>query len=183
MKGHPTRVLRDEHTQILSVSGALSTLLDEAPDRLDYGRIEKCISFIRLFADACHHGKEEGLLFHALVEQGLPQGTGPIAVMLHEHRLGRQFVASMDGAIDGARSGNLDARTRLVEAGRGYIDLIRGHILKEDNILFNVADQMVDGPACAALCEAYDGTCDHTFEGNTKEQLEALGREIIGVEG
>jgi len=178
MERDPTRVLRDEHDRIIEVADVLRTLLLEGPDRMDYDRIEKCIAFIRLFADACHHGKEEGLLFPALVDQGLPQDGGPIAVMLHEHRLGREFVADMARALDGARAGNANDETRLVNAGRGYVDLIHAHILKEDNILFHMADQMIEGPACAALCEAYDGTCDHQFEGNTKEELEALGREI-----
>lgn len=182
MEGHPTRVLRDEHERIIEVADVLATLLPTDGDRLDYDRIEECIAFIRLFADACHHGKEEGLLFPALVEQGLPHDSGPIAVMLHEHRLGRAFVSDMDRAMGGARAGNAEDRTRLVNAGHGYVDLIRSHILKEDNILFHMADQMVGGPACAALCEAYDGTCDHQFEGNTKEELEALGRKIIGTQ-
>lgn len=180
MEEHPTQVLRDEHQWILGVADALSGLLDEHVDRFDYDRIDKCIQFIRLFADACHHGKEEDHLFTALGEQGMPSDRGPIAVMLHEHRLGRERVSAMVAAMPGAREGSSSDRGRLIQAGRGYVDLIRDHILKEDNVLFNMADQVIAGPACARLCAAYDGTCDHTFEGQTKEQLEALGREIIG---
>jgi len=177
---HPTQVLRDEHRSILRVSDVLEWLLAEAVERLDYDRIEKCVSFVRLFADACHHGKEEDLLFPALEEQGMSRDHGPIAVMLHEHRIGRAHAATMAEALEPARAGDVEARTRLVAAGRDYIDLIRHHILKEDNVLFDMADDMVEGPACARLCAAYDGTCDHHFDGQTKDDLEALGREIVG---
>ena len=176
---HPTRVLREEHQRILEVADALEAVLDGDPGGLDFDRLEKCIRFIRLFADACHHGKEEDLLFPALQEQGLPRDSGPIAVMLHEHRLGRRFASTMADNVEGARQGDGDAWSRLERAGRDYVGLIRGHILKEDNVLFGMADQLVAGPACARLCAAYDGTEGDTFGGCTKAELEALGREIV----
>jgi hemerythrin-like domain-containing protein len=183
---HPTRVLRDEHRQILQVADALEWFLDPAAqggaeDDLDFDRIGLCIRFIRLFADACHHGKEEDLLFPALIDEGLPRDSGPIAVMLHEHRLGREFAVTMADAIDDARAGDDQARRRLVSAGLDYVGLIRGHILKEDNVLFNMADQLVAGPACTRLCEAYEGTQGRSFDGCSKAQLEELGREILSA--
>lgn len=176
---HPTRVLRDEHEWILKVAGALDGLLDSGPEPCDFDRVASCIRFIRLFADACHHGKEEDLLFPELVGQGMSRESGPIAVMLHEHRLGREYVAAMAGALEGAREGDEGQRAQLVDAGRSYIDLIQAHIDKEDHVLFHMADQMMTGEACDRLCAAYDGTCDHTFDGCTKAQLEVLGREIM----
>jgi hemerythrin-like domain-containing protein len=201
---HPTRVLREEHQRILAVADVLEGLLDQATGgdealgteeataadgsptssaaagSADYDRIGKCIRFIRLFADACHHGKEEDLLFPALQDEGLPGDSGPIAVMLHEHRLGRRFASTMADNVDEARSGDADAWKRLERAGRDYVGLIRGHILKEDNVLFDMADQMVTGPACTMLCRAYDETGEHTFDGCTKAELEELGRELVG---
>jgi hemerythrin-like domain-containing protein len=178
-ESHPTRVLREEHQWILAVSDALESLLSAEP-ALDYEAVEQCVTFIRLFADACHHGKEEDLLFPALEACGLPHHAGPIAVMLHEHRLGREAVAIMREALPQARQGNAEARARLVGAGRGYIELIRNHIGKENHVLFDMADSMVLGERRTRLCAAYDGTCHHTFEECTKAQLEALGRDIIG---
>jgi hemerythrin-like domain-containing protein len=178
-ESHPTQVLRDEHQWILAVAEALEGFLGAPPDAMDFDAVEKCVTFIRLFADACHHGKEEDLLFPVLEERGMARDSGPIAVMLHEHRLGREAAAAMRNALPGAREGDESDRLRLVHAGRGYIDLIRGHIGKEDHVLFNMADQLVSGEARVRLCAAYDGTCSHEFEGCTKIELEALGREIV----
>jgi hemerythrin-like domain-containing protein len=176
---HPTRVLREEHGWILRVADVLEGLLALDHEATDYDAIGKCVTFFRLFADACHHGKEEGMLFPALEACGLPGDSGPIAVMLYEHRLGREAVAAKGSAHPQAREGDPGARARLLDAGRAYVDLIRAHIGKEDHVLFDMADEMVCGEARTGLCAAYDGTCAHTFEGCTKAQLEDLGREIL----
>ena len=184
-----TAVLREEHQRILAVVDVLEDLFaaehketrDGSTATLDLDTIEKCVRFFRLFADACHHGKEEDLLFPELESRGMPHDTGPIAVMLYEHRVGRQHVAAMAASLEGARAGDPEQRARLLAAGRGYIDLIRGHILKEDNVLFEMADQMVDPPACMALCAAYAKVEGRQFEGCSKVQLEALAEEITGL--
>ena len=175
-----TKGLRDEHQWILKVSGALEVILDREPDHgLDFDAIEDCVSFIRLFADACHHGQEEDLLFPELEARGMPRDAGPLAVMLKEHEMGRAYVGHMVKAFPEAREGDPDARKILVNSGRGYIQLIRDHILKEDNVLFNLADQPVTGAACDQLCEAYGVVCQRRFEGRSKEELEALGGQLV----
>lgn len=177
-----TALLREEHRLILRVAAALERLLDivdaGAPD---WTALERTVEFLRLFADLCHHGKEEDLLFTELEAQGMPRDTGPIAVMLHEHREGRALVGAMSGVLERARQGDEAALARLVDAGRGYVDLIRGHIRKEDDVLFGIADRIVVGPACRRLCDAYTEACRSRFEGATKARLEALGEEIVAA--
>jgi hemerythrin-like domain-containing protein len=174
-----TSRLREEHRLILRVADAMQALLADAGDgSWDFDTLGDCVTFIRLFADACHHGKEEDLLFPELERAGMSRTHGPIAVMLEEHRQGRMYAGYMADALDGARAGDEEARVRLSNAGRGYVDLIRGHIFKEDHVLFQLADQAVPGPACRALCGAYDGVCGRHFEGRTKRELEELAASI-----
>lgn len=174
-----TSRLRDEHQHILEVAGALAVLVRAAEEgRWDVDAFADCVTFIRLFADACHHGKEEDLLFPELEAAGLPRDQGPIAVMLEEHRQGRAYARHMAGALEGARAGDPEAQATLRTAATGYVNLIRGHILKEDHMLFQMADQAVRGPACRSLCTAYGAVCARRFEGHTKEELQALGLKI-----
>ena len=67
----------------------------------------------------------------------------------------------------GARAGDDCSRRRTAGGGPGFIDLIRGHVYKENNILFNMADQLITGPACSTLCGAYGVACQRRFEGRT----------------
>jgi len=177
----PTEILRDEHNLILKVANHLAGMLAAEKDGvpLDYDTVEKCITFFRLFADACHHSKEEDLLFPGLEAEGMPQDSGPIAVMLYEHEAGRVYVRSMAAAIEGARADDDVAGDQLRDAAYGFITLITAHIGKENNILFNMADGMITGSACETLCARYDETCSRRFEGQSKEDLEALAAEIV----
>ena len=172
-----TGMLRDEHQLILGVVDVLDEALSKSD--LDFDVIDRCISFFRLFADACHHGKEEDLLFPELIEQGLPGDAGPIAVMLAEHVQGRIFIRGMAEASDDARAGDETAATSLRDNANDYIDLIRTHIGKEDNILFEMADGMVVGEACRVLCDRYDVVCQRSFEGKTKDDLEAIAASLM----
>jgi hemerythrin-like domain-containing protein len=176
-------MLRDEHEVILSVLDVLDRLLardDLAAVSTELGR---CVEFFRLYADACHHGKEEDLLFDALVQRGFSRESGPVAVMLEEHRRGRGHVRGMADAHARMTAGDEAAQAELRREGRGYLDLMRGHILKENHALFDMADQSIDEPACRRLCDAYDVACSGRFDGRSREELERLARALDAETG
>ena len=176
----PTRILRDQHQNILKIADILEEVLAHEPEpgAFDYDSIADCVSFIRLYADALHHGKEEDLLFPELESLGMSRDMGPIAVMLYEHQQGRAYARQMADSLAPARDGDEQALEVLQSGARGYIDLIRGHILKEDRILFEMADQAVRGSACERLCGGYGAVCARRFEGHSKDELQALAGRI-----
>ncbi len=176
----PTGVLRNEHQLILRVAAVLESIVGtrERGAAIDFESLEDCITFIRLYADACHHGKEEDLLFVELESFGLQRDSGPIAVMLFEHEQGRALVREMTAHFDPAKAGEPESLVRLQRAALEYVELIRMHILKEDNMLFAMADTTLQGPACRQLCDAYGVVCQRKFEGCTKAQLETLAEEL-----
>jgi hemerythrin-like domain-containing protein len=175
----PTAGLRAEHRVILRVVAVLERILDRHPaGTMPLDDVQECVTFFRLFADVCHHGKEEDLLFAALEEHGLDGGTGPIAVMREEHQAGRSFVAAMADALAGLRTASPEANGRLRWAADAYITLIRRHISREDDGLFELADQVIDAEACNRLCAAYDTVCSRRFEGRSLAALEQSAEEL-----
>ena len=145
----PTDVLRDEHRVIL----AALTTLDAAAGRLAAGRAlpegwwERIIAWLRAFADKNHHAKEEASLFPALVKAGVPAEGGPIAVMLEEHREGRALILTMATAPAPA------ARAR---AAQDYVRLLRDHIAKENDILWPLAEAVLDERARQAVAREFE---------------------------
>lgn len=176
-----TSMLREEHQLILGVVRELGVMLatDRNGDPLDYDRVARCIAFFRLFVDACHHGEEEDLLFPALEAEGIPSDTGPIAMLLDEHVQGRALVGTMATTLEDARQGDGRAGDELRDAADAYVALLLAHIEKEDDGLFELADGVIVGPGCRDLCAGYDEVCARRFDGQTKEDLERLAREIL----
>lgn len=95
------------------------------------------LEFLKTFADRCHHGKEEKILFPKLSELGIPVEGGPLGVMVHEHEEGRLLIRNMERALDEKHPSDF-----ALFAGR-YIQLLRDHIAKEDNILFAKAEDVL----------------------------------------
>ena len=139
----PTDVLREEHRVILS---ALE-LLERAAGRdvLDRWWTE-ALAWLRAFADRNHHAKEEAALFPAMVKAGAPAEHGPIPVMLEEHVEGRRLVEAM----------RTSAAAERARACRDYVALLRAHIDKENEIVFPLAEAVLDVHAQAALQREFE---------------------------
>ncbi|MDP2857785.1 MAG: hemerythrin domain-containing protein [Bacillota bacterium] len=140
-----TEVLKTEHRAIERMLAVLET----AAQRLEQGQrvrpdmLREAVDFVRNFADRCHHSKEEENLFPRLEARGVPREGGPIAVMLSEHEQGRAHVGAMAGAIDAYEGGDESAALTIAENARAYVELLREHIMKEDNVLFARADRVL----------------------------------------
>lgn len=175
----PIEVLMNEHRRIERALDALSAYA--AAVASGGGRPEdlgRFVEFIRLFADRHHHGKEEDLLFVELVAQGFSRESGPVAVMLHEHDEGRGYVRTMAEAAE-ADAWDEATRGRVAEAAGSYVALLRQHIMKEDQVLYVMAQRRL-GPEqqrrLAERVEAYER--EHAGE---RERLEALGAELAAA--
>jgi len=138
-------ILMEEHRVIERVLAALRA----AAERLEQGQgvdpsfFIDAVDFIRGFADGCHHQKEEGVLFPALTEAGMPTSEGPIAVMLADHAQARQYTRDLLEAAERMRAGEDGAAVEVVRHVQDYTALLAEHISKEDNMLFPMADQVI----------------------------------------
>ena len=78
--------LRHEHDAILSALDTLDRVEVEArQSTVAAGDISGFIGFLKEFVDKCHHGKEEGMLFPALVKAGASEWEASVPVLLSEH--------------------------------------------------------------------------------------------------
>lgn len=153
-----TQVLMSEHRVIERVIASLETQADKlaGAQTVRPGFFSDAADFIKGFADGCHHRKEEGVLFEAMVGAGLPKQTGPIAVMLTEHEQGRTFTRGMRAAAERLAAGDASAARDVVANAHGYAALLRQHIQKEDGILFPLADQVIPAGQHADVIEGFE---------------------------
>ena len=131
--------LRREHELIKTALNLLEKIASGIVQKVnpDVKDLTELINFVIVFADKCHHGKEEDLYFPSLEEAGIPNHGGPIGVMLAEHDQGRKYIREMKENISGQNS---DFKV-FADAAFAYVALMRNHIEKENNILFMMGDR------------------------------------------
>jgi len=168
--------LRNEHEGILHGL----TILERMAKRLENGKevdrkdLSDMIDFLRLFADRCHHGKEEGYLFPEMVKNGITNEGGPIAQMLAEHAEGRKLVDAMASAISGEwGEARVDA-ARFALNAHAYCAHLRTHINKENNILFPLGDRRIPTETQAELLELFEHHEKTAMGAGTHEKLHGI---------
>src|ERR1035437_4392271 len=90
----PIALLSKEHRLIERVLDALTDYADQVERGADVSAddLARFVTWIRGYADASHHGKEEDVLFVRMVAAGMPGDDGPIGLMLEQHEEGRRLV-------------------------------------------------------------------------------------------
>ncbi len=168
--GKATQDLRKEHDAILYVLQLLDQMMQSEGRDLEtlrryYGEV---LYFLKLFADKCHHGKEEIYLFEALVKKGIPNEGGPVGVMLQEHAQGRDYISQMNQSLDNQDLSGFN--TAAVQ----YRDLLRQHIEKENKVLFMMADKVLDEQAQDLLFEKFEEYEENVMGHNIHEKLHSM---------
>ncbi len=153
-----TEILMEEHEVILRV---IAVLERAAANLAEGGDIQPVFfidaaDFIKGFADGCHHVKEEQVLFKTMNQYGIPSQGRPVGVMLYEHEQGRRYTRGMREAAERLAAGDLAARDEVVENARGYTALLRQHIMKENNVLFPMADRVIPVEEHNAVFESFE---------------------------
>ena len=135
---YATTNLENDHVSILKLIDVVSIMTTKTPPVED---LEEVVELIRKFADGLHHAKEENLLFPLMAQRGFSMYQGPIAVMLHDHVEGRNYVKGAADHITLYKAGDNTALYTVFENLTGYSELLQNHIAKENNILFRMADK------------------------------------------
>jgi hemerythrin-like domain-containing protein len=162
-------ILEREHDRILEMLDVLDEVCAKLLKEVDVSRedLEAIVRFFRRYADACHHAKEENILFPALESAGMPRDGGPIEVMLSEHVEGRALVTRMAQAAEEATG----ARGDYVAAGRTFMGLLRHHIEKENEVLFQMGRRLLAGTPEDTMLADYEKFESHEVPRSEKAEL------------
>lgn len=178
-QGPATEILRHEHEAILRMLGAT----EEVAGLLNRGEqvspeiLTGLLEFFQLFACQCHHDKEEELLFPLLEKRGLPRQS--LRVMLREHDQGRWLIGELAAATAAHEAGDEAGRPCWAVAARGYARLLREHIFKENNVLFRVADRLLNQADQEELAAAFEKIEEEKMGRGTHQRLHALMDKLL----
>jgi hemerythrin-like domain-containing protein len=104
---------------------------------VNIGFLSEAIDFIRTYADRCHHGKEEDILFRDLAAKSLsPEHLKKMDELVEEHISARKIVSRLADAKERyartQRDGFQEIKTCLAE----LVEFYPAHIEKEDKHFF-----------------------------------------------
>jgi len=135
--------------------------------KVDTDFILTAIEFIRIYADRCHHGKEEEILFRELKLKSLSSEHQRTLVELEaEHAQGRKTVARIALVRERVLKGEPSAAKDLIYLLEELVRFYPPHIEKEDKDFFLPCMTYFTEEEQARMLEegyAFDRNLVHTF--------------------
>jgi hemerythrin-like domain-containing protein len=112
-------------------------LLAEKQQKINPRFIETATDFIRAYADRCHHGKEEDILFRELKKKKIAEDHRTVMdELIEDHKRGRQVTGRLVEANSRYTKGDEGALSAILECVRILIGFYPKHIEKEDKNFF-----------------------------------------------
>jgi hemerythrin-like domain-containing protein len=153
----PIGLLMEEHRVIEKLIARIGLAADAGrrEGRIDLRFVEMALDFLRTYADRCHHGKEEGILFRALERKSMAAGhRATMAELIEEHRIGRQKVRELGEAAEAYGRGEGAALHVILDRLEFLAAFYPVHIRKEDRAFFlPVMDYFDEGEKAAMIAE------------------------------
>lgn len=179
MTNDPIGMLEEEHRFIAKVVSAATVLADrlDADQPVKIETLESIVEFMRTYADKCHHGKEEDLLFPKLAERGVPMRGCPVEALTREHALGRALVKGLAEATGAFRRGDPSAKESLIKNLRGIAELYPHHIWKEDYLLFPLSNKVLSVEDQQNLAQEFEKV-EESVGRDVHQRLQQLSEEL-----
>jgi len=154
----PTEILETEHRFIQKVIDGIRGLLDLTAfeKAFDADKFASMIDFMRSYADNCHHGKEEELLFPTLIEKGVPTQGCPIGALKGEHIRGRSFTDLGAEGTELLKKGDPSGWESVRKGLEGIASLYPNYIWKEDFLLFPMTIKVMNAGELFKLTDKFD---------------------------
>jgi hemerythrin-like domain-containing protein len=136
MTSKSTTLLLQDHKRLLQVLNVLDHMAASAKrgQTLDETHVKDVLEFLQDFGDAHHQGKEEAVLFPALLYGPNQKNYRELCALIFEHNRQRSLIEGLqDSAITGKTEKFIFYATRLT-------GILRTHMQQEEDILFPLVE-------------------------------------------
>ncbi len=152
----PTEILSNDHKVVLEKL----KLFEQTVNNFKSPNAKKFFEDLKIFLKEevnVHFKKEENALFPEM-EKFIPRDEGPIGQMLMEHEDLYKYEDNFIRGIDlfSKDENNGEAQKLIKENAISYINLLREHIYKEDNMLFMMADMHLEEDQINAIMKKFE---------------------------
>lgn len=135
----PAGPLMKEHRLIEKMIKVMQINLEaiRKDNNVDPVFIDTVVDFIRTYADRCHHGKEEDILFKKLAKKKMTDEHQKIMQeLIEEHKMGRSNTKKLAEAKERYVQGNKESLKDVIVNLEILVKFYPRHIEKEDKHFF-----------------------------------------------
>lgn len=150
--------LKHDHRVIQEVVAGMSAVADllDSGKQVDPSILGDLVQFLAVFADHCHHDKEERYLFPLLATKANAATKRQLQLLEQEHGAAAQLVGELAKASAAYIENPLVMRYRVVALLRRLVELYPAHIWKEDYLLFPMAQQSLSEAEQADMADRFE---------------------------
>jgi hemerythrin-like domain-containing protein len=169
MKCRCIEILSDEHKKMLTIANVLEAMSKQAEALSEYDKtdVDGIVQILRAYGDNLHQAKEEGALFPVYTKQCDTSQYAAVRHMLYEHDQDRSLMGGMEDAVARANP------AQFSEYAMRLANILRNHIYKEDNILFEMIANQLTPEDDARVVQEFE-PFDRDFEPKRKGLFEHL---------
>jgi hemerythrin-like domain-containing protein len=174
--------LRHDHRVIQQVVAGMSAVADllNSGKQADASVLSDLVQFLRVFADQCHHEKEEQHLFPLLATKANVSIRRELESLEREHRSAKQLVGQLAKVAAVYGHNPAAVRYRIIDLLQQLVDLYPAHIWKEDFLLFPLAQQNLSQTEQEGLKEKF-GDVEREVGEDVHAGFEMLARKLEAV--
>lgn len=174
--------LRHDHRVIQQVVAGMSAVADllDSGKQVDPSVLSDLVQFLRVFADQCHHEKEEQHLFPILATRTNMSIRRELESLEREHRSAKQLVDRLAKTAAVYYDNPEAVRYRIIDLLQQLAELYPAHIWKEDFLLFPVAQQSLSTAEQQDLREQFEDVEREVGE-DVHAGFEMLARKLEAV--
>lgn len=140
------------------------------------------VDFLKTYADRCHHGKEEDILFRRLADKPMSDDHKRVMEgLIEDHRFSRATTAKMVEATRRFADGEADALGEIKQHLQALVDLYPRHIETEDHSFFRPAIEYFSKEERDAMqqeFEEFERTLLHERYEGVVEELESARKPV-----
>lgn len=137
-----TDQLIEEHQKVeemIAILEAISKRLENG-ENVDPEHLKKLAEFISVFVEKCHHKKEEGYLFPAMLGSDIPDSQ-LVHDLIKDHLGFYKLIGEIVHTFSDYNPENPKSNLLVIEAIKRYTPLLKEHAEKEEEIAFPMADK------------------------------------------
>jgi len=168
--------LKDDHKLIRRYLDNLLLAQDFLVEREDVPAsvFEKTLEFSKKFMNKYHHHREEYILFIKLAEKKGGSIDPQIVSLRDQHERSRNLVSQIKEALNGYKSGDEVATSKLAENVGYYVSLERHHVNRENHVFYPMVKEIFSDSDMAE--------CDVEFKKVEEKQGDAFKNGVALVE-